>query len=93
MIPNRGVHFTGFDGRPMAIDSFFEGVFCLANILNITNSTRDEVYDVGGSARDTAIGRVGSSRRMSIERVYFLDMCLANNAFRGTLKCTKFGWR
>ena len=46
VIPNRGVHFTSFDSRPMAIDTFFEGVFGLANILNITNSTRDEVYDV-----------------------------------------------
>ena len=60
VIPNRGVHFAGFDSGPMAIDAFFEGVFGLTNILNITNFTRDEVYDVGGSASNGAIGRVGS---------------------------------
>ena len=48
--------------------------FSFANILNIANSTGDEVYDVGGGACYSAIGLVGSARRISSERVSSLDI-------------------
>ena len=59
---NRSVHFARFDGRLMTIDAFFQGAFSLANILDVTNLTRDEVYYVRGCISNGAIGLMGSSR-------------------------------
>ena len=93
MVTNRSVHFARFDGRPMTIDAFFQGVFGLANILDITNLTRDEIYYVRGCTSNGAIGLMGGTRCISIERVCFLNMSFANYTFGCTLESTKFGRR
>ena len=86
MVTNRSVHFARFDGRPMTIDAFFQGVFGLANILDITNLTRDEIYYVRGCTSNGAIGLMGGTRCISIERVCFLNMSFANYTFGCTLE-------
>ena len=93
MVTNRSVHFARFDGRPMTIDAFFQGVFGLANILDITNLTRDDIYYVRGCTSNGAIGLMGGTRCISIERVCFLNMSFANYTFGCTLESTKFGRR
>ena len=80
VVANWGVEFSCVDGRSVPIESSLECGLGFPYILDLTNSTGNEIYDISGGTHDIALGVVREVGGVAGESVALMNVYVAYNA-------------